>query len=503
MQTVPRIPNLLMSAPFNIAKSFVRLRAVTDGVAGLDLGRKQLDYRGILMINCVNFALMSEEEQIAVIEGFKGFLNGLAFPIQILIRNLPYDLDDYLQAMESVEGNLAEVARNHAQFVRVLASRRALIKRQYYIIVPADYQRTSDSSEALGNAQTELELRMDELLQQLERMGLTGRSLTREEIVTLYQSCFTLQDAQFQPITSAMVEGSNKPMLSVAERSRIAGRLSHTLSETSITEQEAEILDIQQSLQSEQQESQNQRDPSWLFKTIQSLLGEQEERENQRWDPSWLLKIFQPKQTEEKTPPKWTTPSFVQVSDLVMPSCIQIYPSYIRIDGELEHEYSRTLALVRYPRSAFPGWFDRIIQIDQPHVDFSIHISPQPPEIINARLGRKLTQLRGSVIVAQREGRSPDPVTKIATEDVEQMRDNLARGDERVFSINVLIRVRGRDRRALMKNSNRLVSKIRSMDFRALPTHWQHHLGLLSCLPDVSNALGSIRLFGTSSAGTF
>ncbi|HWS83642.1 MAG TPA: DUF87 domain-containing protein, partial [Ktedonobacteraceae bacterium] len=504
MQTVPRIPSLLLSNPFNIAKSFVRLRAVTDGVAGLDLGRRQLEYRGILMINCVNFALMSEDEQIAVIEGFKGFLNGLAFPIQILIRNLPYDLDNYLHAMESVEGNLAEVARNHAQFVRVLASRRALIKRQYYIIVPADYQRTSDSSEVLGSAQAELELRMDELLQQIERMGLTGRSLTREEIVTLYQSCFTLQNAQFQPITNAMIEGSNKPMLSVADRNRISGRLSHTLAETSIIEQEGAIFDILQSLPDKQQERENlRRDSSRLLKIFQSLLGEQDERENPRWDPSRLLKIFLPKQTEEETQPKWTVPNFGQVTDLVTPSCIQIYPSYIRIDGELKPEYSRTLALVRYPRSAFPGWFDRIIQIDQPHVDFSIHISPQPPEIVNASLGRKLTQLRGSVIVAQREGRSPDPVTKIATEDVEQMRDNLARGDERVFSINVLIRVRGQDLRALMKNSNRLVSKIRSMDFRALPTHWQHHLGLLSCLPDASNALSGIRLFGTSSAGTF
>src|SRR3954462_13712763 len=137
MQIAPRIPSLVMSAPFNIAKSFVRLRQVTDGVAGLDLGRKQLEYRSILKINCLNFALMSESEQDGVIEGFKGFLNGLGFPIQILIRNLPHDLSSYLRAMESIEGDLSEVARDHAQFVRVLASRRALIKREYYIIVPA------------------------------------------------------------------------------------------------------------------------------------------------------------------------------------------------------------------------------------------------------------------------------------------------------------------------------------------------------------------------------
>src|SRR4051794_35442788 len=116
MWTAPRIPSLIMSAPFNLAKSFVRLREVTDGIAGLDFGRKNLEYRGILAMNCVNFALMSENEQEGIIESFKGFLNGLDFPIQILIRNRPHNLEDYLHAMESMEGDLVEVARDHAQF---------------------------------------------------------------------------------------------------------------------------------------------------------------------------------------------------------------------------------------------------------------------------------------------------------------------------------------------------------------------------------------------------
>src|SRR4051794_4221936 len=75
-QTTPRIPNWFMTPPINITKSFVRLREVTSDVVGLDCGRKNLEYRGILKVNCLNFALMSENEQDGVIEGFKGFLNG-------------------------------------------------------------------------------------------------------------------------------------------------------------------------------------------------------------------------------------------------------------------------------------------------------------------------------------------------------------------------------------------------------------------------------------------
>jgi len=85
------------------------------------------------------------------------------------------------------------------------------------------------------------------------------------------------------------------------------------------------------------------------------------------------------------------------------------------------------------------------------------------------------------VIVSQRQGRAPDPSTSIALEDVEQLRENLARGDERVFSINAYIQVRAPDRRTLMERSDRIISTVRSLDFRALPTHWQHHMGLLSC----------------------
>jgi len=504
MQILPRIPSLLMSAPFNLAKSFVRLRQVTDGVVGLDLGHKQLEYRSILTINCTNFALMSEREQDALIEGFKGFLNGLAFPIQIFIRNLPYDLDGYLRAMEAVEGDLAEVARDHAHFVRVLSSRRALLKREYYIIVPAEYEKASDPTEALINAQLKLELRMEEILQQLERMGLTGRLLTRAEIIALYQSCFILQNAEPTPINNAMLEGINKPISSAADRARLSSRLSSLLAESSIAEQEAELFNLIQSLPVKQQEREKQQWHSMLEQLWSYVqIGKQEENGKQGWNPFLLLKNFMPKKPEWEMEETASLPSFGQVSDLVTPSYIQLFPSYIRIDGELEPEYSKTLAIVKYPRSAYPGWLDRLIQIDQPYVDFSMHITPQPPEIVSAHLGRKLTQLRGSVLVSQRAGRSPDPSTKVALEDVEHLRDNLARGDERVFNINVFVRVRARDRQTLMKNSNRIISKIRSMDFRALPTYWQHHLGLLSCLPEANNALVGTRLFGTRSAGTF
>lgn len=466
MRAAPPPPGLLFSTPMSIVKNFIRLREVAGDVACLDLGRKNYEYRAILKINTINFAFMSEEQQEGVIEGFKAFLNGLSFPIQILIRNHPHHLDSYLRNIESIKGDLASIAADHAQFVRKLSTYRSLIKREYYIVVPSDAQNARNKTEALIDGQMQLRSRIDELSRQLERIGLNGRRLDSSEIIALYQSCFTPMEDVRSPITDSMLGGVNTVMHSATERVQ---RNDLNINNLSAAEQEQAILD--------------------LAERYHLLDGQDRSKEK--------------KKKKKKKDSDAKLPSFSNLPALITPSSIQIYPNHIRIDGEVEHDYLRTLMITSYPRSAYPGWLESIIQIDEPHVDFSIHITPFPAEKVNARLGRKAVEFRGSVLVARRQGRTPDPSTTIALEDVEQLRESLARGDERVFGISAFIQVRGKDRQTLLERSNRLASTIRSLDFRALPAHWQHHLGMLSCLPDASNLMGSGALFGTGAAATF
>ncbi|HEY4387495.1 MAG TPA: hypothetical protein VGN34_23820, partial [Ktedonobacteraceae bacterium] len=126
----PKTPSMLLSGPVSVVNAFIRLRDVVGDVACVDFGRKIPEYRGILQVNAINFSLLSEDEQEGVIEGFKGFLNGISFPVQILIRNRAHNLDNYLRSLRSVDGPLAPIAEDHAHFVSELASRRALVKRE-------------------------------------------------------------------------------------------------------------------------------------------------------------------------------------------------------------------------------------------------------------------------------------------------------------------------------------------------------------------------------------
>ncbi|GHO57213.1 VirB4 family type IV secretion system protein [Ktedonobacter robiniae] len=456
MLTVPQTPSQMISGTGNVIKTFVRLREAAGDVACLSFGRKVREYRSILKIQTVNFSLMSEEDQDALIEGFKSFLNGLSFPIQILIKNLPHQLDNYLRGLENTQGDLADVMHDHAHFVRQLASKRALVKRNFYIIIPADATITRNQAEALVNAQTQLKLRSEELLRQLERLGLSGRRLNDKEIIELYQQCLLSEEARQFPMSDNLVNGANNLMGSAREQTPF-------------------------------------NPGTYSLEELNEEAAREEEQQGKKGKKG--------RKREKKA--KQKVPDFVSVPELIAPSSIEVFPWYVRIAGEMGHEFVRTLAFVNYPRSVYPGWLDAIIQVDEPHVDFSIHISPLSPQQVTARLGKKATEFRGSILASQRQGRSADPTDAIALNDIEALREKLARGDERIFTMSLFVQVRARTRRELSERNNRLISAIRSLDFRALPAHWQHHAGLLSCLPDGDNQLGRARLFGTGSAATF
>ncbi|MEI7557975.1 MAG: hypothetical protein WCJ45_04000 [bacterium] len=62
--------------------------------------------RTILRISGINLDLKNGDEQQIIIEQYKKFLNGLGFPIQILVRNTFLDLSNYLSY---INANLQEI----------------------------------------------------------------------------------------------------------------------------------------------------------------------------------------------------------------------------------------------------------------------------------------------------------------------------------------------------------------------------------------------------------
>src|SRR3990172_1490326 len=62
----------------------------------------------ILQISAINFGLLSEEEQEAIISAYASLLNSLSFPIQLVIISKRKDVTSYLASLERAEAKTAE-----------------------------------------------------------------------------------------------------------------------------------------------------------------------------------------------------------------------------------------------------------------------------------------------------------------------------------------------------------------------------------------------------------
>lgn len=89
----------------------------------------------ICRASSVNFALRSETEQRALIEGLARLLNALDAPLLFLVRSNRVDLRGLIEAIGERAGGLPHpaleaAAREHAGFLRSLGARRDVLSRQ-------------------------------------------------------------------------------------------------------------------------------------------------------------------------------------------------------------------------------------------------------------------------------------------------------------------------------------------------------------------------------------
>jgi len=104
-------------------------------------GHVELGAEGVAAIcraSSINFALRSEAEQQALVDGFARLLNALDARVQFLVRSNRTDLRAFLDAIEEGAAGLAHpgleaAAREHAAFLRSLASRRDILARQVLV----------------------------------------------------------------------------------------------------------------------------------------------------------------------------------------------------------------------------------------------------------------------------------------------------------------------------------------------------------------------------------
>jgi hypothetical protein len=175
------------------------------------------EYRAILEVSGIARPFDDDARLEGLLAGFATFLNGLSYPIQVLVRATPVDLSRYLSALEErgrqvSDGQLADMAHDHAAFVQGLARQRTLLERRFYVVVPSEstprvgwtrrFSRrgghAADDEPRREAARRQLSFRCDDVRRQLARCGLNGRRLGDLELAQLYLACWSPERARAQ-----------------------------------------------------------------------------------------------------------------------------------------------------------------------------------------------------------------------------------------------------------------------------------------------------------------
>jgi hypothetical protein len=195
----------------SIQSTRLAIRSIQDGVVSLP----DSEYRAILEVSGTARPFEDEARLAVILAGFGVFLNGLSYPLQILVRASPVDLSRYLAALEErgrtdMDGQLADLAHDHATFIQKVARQRTLLERRFYVVVPAENaarvswisrlrrRQVGDDEPRREAARRQLTFRCEDVSRQLARCGLAARRLGDLELAQLYLACWSPERARAQ-----------------------------------------------------------------------------------------------------------------------------------------------------------------------------------------------------------------------------------------------------------------------------------------------------------------
>lgn len=165
----------------------------------------------VMEATSLNFGLLSEKEQEAVVYAYAALLNSLSFSIQIVVRSQRKDISSYLGYLdESLQKITNEKLRglmfSYRTFITEIIKKKNVLGKRFFIIIPfsplelgvAKSFKTATSrgplpfsrSYILKKAQIGLNPRRDHLVRQAGRLSIKLKQLNTNELIDLFYEVY-------------------------------------------------------------------------------------------------------------------------------------------------------------------------------------------------------------------------------------------------------------------------------------------------------------------------
>lgn len=155
----------------------------------------------------LNFGLLSEKEQEAVIVAYAALINSLSFSIQIVVRSERKNIGSYMSYLatyrqKATNPKLVSLMDSYRDFILDTVKKKNVLGKRFFIIIPFSPLELGVAKSALSlakrkgplpytksyvvkKAKISLYPKRDHLIRQARRLGLTLTQLSTDELVKL------------------------------------------------------------------------------------------------------------------------------------------------------------------------------------------------------------------------------------------------------------------------------------------------------------------------------
>lgn len=185
---------------------------VVDGIVIYKSGGAAL----IMESTSLNFGLLSEREQKAVIASYAGLLNSFNFPVQIVVRSQKKDISVYMDFLNTARQKIKDpklglIMDDYKKFIQDAIKKKNVLSKKFYIVIlfsqyelgiaksftssfkPPSSKPTPipfPKSYVIRKAKVSLFPKRDHLIRQARRLGITLHQLNNDELINLFYNIY-------------------------------------------------------------------------------------------------------------------------------------------------------------------------------------------------------------------------------------------------------------------------------------------------------------------------
>lgn len=222
-------------------QKYLMFSEIKDGIVVMRDG----SLRMIILGSALNFDLKSQQEQDAIEFSYQGFLNGLHFPIQIIIRSRKIDLGSYIDKLDNIRSNqqnplLAGLMEEYTENIKALLDEINIMDKEFYVVVPyyveavskdnvtskvgsifkpADANVATQTNEQFEKRKRDILQRTNSVAQGLAQLGIRAAVLKTQELIELFYNSYNIDVSQSQRLikvedmTTPVVERGGPPAM--------------------------------------------------------------------------------------------------------------------------------------------------------------------------------------------------------------------------------------------------------------------------------------------------